>query len=88
MNECNDSLGTAKVLSTLVDNSSYWHNELDQTDINKTGIVTHNGLYLYTIMLFRLRNAPATSQRATDITLFPVKWQHALVYLNDVFIFS
>ena len=39
-------------------------------------------------MPFGLKNAPATFQRALDIILARVKWQFALVYLDDVIIYS
>ena len=39
-------------------------------------------------MPFGLKNAPATFQRAIDIILSRVKWQYALVYLDDVIIYS
>lgn len=38
-------------------------------------------------MLFGSKNAPATFQRSMDISLEPVKWQHALVYSDKVVIF-
>ena len=39
-------------------------------------------------MPFGLMNAPGTIQRAADIILASVKWQHALVYLDDVIVYS
>ena len=39
-------------------------------------------------MQFGLMNAPGIFQRAADILLASVKWQHALVYLDDVIIYS
>lgn len=35
-----------------------------------------------------LKNAPETFQRDIDIILSKVRWQFALVYLDDVIIFS
>ena len=39
-------------------------------------------------MPFGLKNVPATFQRAVDIILSWVRWQHALVYLDDVIFYS
>lgn len=39
-------------------------------------------------MRFGLKNAPATSQRATDVIVLSVKWQLALVYLDYIVVFS
>lgn len=39
-------------------------------------------------MLFRLKNATETFQRATNALLSSVKWQSALIYLCDIVVFS
>lgn len=39
-------------------------------------------------MLFELRNALGTIERTMDVILAAVKWQYALVYLDDIFLFS
>ena len=39
-------------------------------------------------MPFGLKNAPATFQRAMDVILASVNWKYALVYLDDIVIFS
>lgn len=56
--------------------------------MDKTSFVTHNGLCRYNRMPFGLKNAPATFQRAMDVILATVKWQFALVYIDDVLSFS
>lgn len=88
MNECIDSLVSTKAFPTLDANSSYKRTELNQAGLLKTAIFTHNGLYRNTRMPFGLKNAHAMFQRAIIIILAPVKWQHFLVYLEDVAIFS
>lgn len=87
MNECINGPETANVFSTLDANSGYWQIELDENNIYKTVFVTHNKLYRYTCMSFGLKNTSATFQRAMNTILAPVKWQDALVYIYDVFIF-
>lgn len=88
MNECIDSHVNANVLSTLDVNSGYWQIDLDENDMNKTAFVTHTGLYRYLRMPFGLRNAHATFRRAIDIILAPVKWRHALIYIDDADVLS
>ena len=39
-------------------------------------------------MPFGLKNAPSTFQRAMDIILAPAKWPFAIVYLDNIIIFS
>ena len=46
------------------------------------------GTYRHLRMLFGLKGAPATFQRALDIILSRVLWQVCLVYLDDVIVFS
>lgn len=88
MDECLDSLGTAKVFSTLDANSGYWQMAVAEDSIDKTAFVSHSGFYEWTRMPFGLTNAPATFQRALDLILAGYKWHTCLVYLDDIIIFS
>lgn len=88
MNEFIDSLDKARVFPTLDANSGYWQIDIDRKDIDKTAFVTHHGLFKYTRMPFGLKNAPVTFQCTMDIIPASVKWQHALVYLDDIHILS
>lgn len=86
--ECIDRLQTANEFSPLHANSSYLQIELDENDMGRTAFLAHNELYKYTRMQSSLKKAPAISQHGMEVILAPVKWQHALLYINDVFIFS
>lgn len=88
MNECIDSLESTEAFSTMDANNGYWKIKLYKTDMNKTAFVNHSGFYPYTSMPSWLENAPAKFQRAMDIILAPVKWQHTLVYLHNVVLSS
>ena len=88
MDECIDSLGDARVFTTLDALSGYWQIDIADEDRDKTAFTSHHGLYRYTRMPFGLRNAPATFQRAIDIILSRVKWRTALVYLDDIIVYS
>jgi RNase H-like domain found in reverse transcriptase/Reverse transcriptase (RNA-dependent DNA polymerase)/Integrase zinc binding domain/Integrase core domain/Chromo (CHRromatin Organisation MOdifier) domain/Retroviral aspartyl protease len=88
MDECIDSLGEARVFSTLDCNSGYWQIPVDPADRAKTTFTSHEGLYWFLRMPFGLRNAPATFQRFVDITLAGLTWKTCLVYLDDIIIFS
>jgi hypothetical protein len=88
MDECIDSLGDAKVFSTLDCNSGYWQIPVDPADRAKTTFTSHEGLYWFLRMPFGLRNAPATFQRFVDITLSGLTWKVCLVYLDDIIVFS
>jgi hypothetical protein len=88
MDECIDSLGDAKIFSTLDCNSGYWQIPVHPEDRAKTTFTSHEGLYWFLRMPFGLRNAPATFQRFVDITLAGLTWKVCLVYLDDIIVFS
>ena len=88
MHECIDSLGDATVFTTLDCTSGYWQVEIAERDRDKTTLASHSGLYRFLSMPVGLKNAPATFQRAVNIILSCVKWETALVYLDDVIVYS
>ncbi|KAE8183799.1 hypothetical protein CF328_g8068, partial [Tilletia controversa] len=49
----------------------------------KTAFVCHRGLYQYKRVPFGLRNAPAVFQRMMDNVLGNLRWQQAVVYIDD-----
>ena len=88
MDECIDCLGDAPVFTTLDCNSWDWQVEIAQEDRDKTTFASHCGLFRFISMPFGLNNAPAAFQRAVDFILPWVKWETALVYLDDFIIYS
>ena len=88
MDECIDSLGDAKIFSTLDCNSGYWQVPIHPEDKEKTTFTSHAGTYCFNRMPFGLMNAPATFQRTLDVLLNKYNWKSCLVYLDDVIIFS
>ncbi len=69
MDECIDSLGSAKIFSTLDCNSGYWQIPIAEKDRDKTAFVCHSGLYCFRRMPFGLTNAPAPFLPTLDILL-------------------
>ena len=88
MEDCLDSLGDAKVFTSLDCTAGYWHVPLLPADRDKTAFTTHAEIFHCLSIPFGLTNAPATFQRALSIILSGLKWQLRLVYLDDVIIFS
>ena len=88
MDECIDSLGDAEIFTSLDANSGYWQIEMDAATKDRSAFVSHHGMYQFVRMPFGLRNAPATFQRAIDFILADAKWQFAIVYIDDIIIFS
>jgi Reverse transcriptase (RNA-dependent DNA polymerase) len=87
LDDCIDSLGEARVFSTLDANSGYWQIKVAEESKDKTAFTCHRGLYRFTRMPFGLCNAPATFQRAVDVILATVRWQCAITYLDDIIVY-
>jgi hypothetical protein len=83
-----DCLHGAKYFTNLDFADGYHQIQIDEGDREKTAFRTHLGHFQYKVMPFGLCNAPATFQAAMDEMLSPFLMKHALVYLDDVVIYS
>ena len=83
-----DTLGTAKVFSTLDLKSGYHQIRLQDSDIPKTAFNTPFGHFEYTVMPFGLTNAPPVFQNYMNDVLRPFIGEFCLVYLDDIIVFS
>ena len=88
ISESLEALGGAKFFSSLDLVLGYWQVEIDPVSREKTAFVTHAGLYEYTTMPFGFGNAPGTFQRLMECVLRGLHWQTALIYLDDVLVYS
>lgn len=88
MDELIDSLGNAKLFSTLDANREYWKIEIYTKDRDNTDFTPHHGIYRFIWMPFGLKKALETFQGAMDVILESVKWQFESVYLDDMVVFS
>ena len=61
---------------------------VDEEDKEKTAFTTRHGTYEFNVVSFGLTNAPALFQRAMNETLEDVLWKFALVYIDDIIIYS
>ena len=83
-----DALRGSMYFSTLDLYSGYWQVEMDQRDIDKIAFVTRQGLFRFTVMLFRLCNAPATFERLMELVLKDLNWKICLIYLDDIIVYG
>ncbi len=88
MSEVLDSLGNAKYFSSMDLTSGYWNIKIREEDVPKTAFVTFEGMYKFLRVPFGLSTAPATFQRAMQHALSGLTPHLALVYLDDVLVFS
>ena len=83
-----DTLNGSKFFSSLDFAAGYWQIRVNEPDIPKTAFVTKSGLYEFIRMPFGLCNAPSTFQRAMDVLLAGLNWKTALIYIDDILVYS
>ncbi|OWZ16768.1 hypothetical protein PHMEG_0009390 [Phytophthora megakarya] len=83
-----ESLGGARLFTTLDLKAGYWQIRVAKEDRDKTAFTTKRGLYRFKRMPFGLTNAPATFQRLMNGVLRGLTWLTCLVYLDDIIIFT
>lgn len=72
---------------TLDASAGYWQIEMLENANDKTDFVTNHGQSWSKQMLYALKNASATSKRATGNILLTMEREYALVYSGNVVVF-
>ena len=90
MEDIFDTLGesNATVFSTLDMQSGYWQQKLDQASAHKSAFICHEGLFQYKRVPFGLQGSPGAFMRVMTEVLRDLNWKTALVYMDDILIFS
>ena len=83
-----DDLGKAKWFSKIDLKSGYYGIKMDGDSIEKTAFVTPDGLYEYLCCPMGLATSPATFQRLMNIIFREQLGKSALVYLDDIVVYS
>ena len=83
-----DALHGKSVFSILDAAHGYHQLPIAGDDRWKTAFLTHRGLYQYKRMSFGLKNAPLQFQSFMDSVLGSLRWTSALVYIDDILVFS
>lgn len=83
-----DTLKGATIFLALDAVKGYHQLDVHEDDRWKTAFVCHRGLFQYRRVPFGLKGAPAHFQRFMDGLLGQLRWQSAMVYLDDVVVYS
>ena len=83
-----DALAGARYFSTIDLASGYHQIAMHPDDQHKTAFTTPFGLFEYTRMPFGLTSAPATFQRLMQRVMSDFLFEHLLVYLDDLLVYS
>ena len=83
-----DALAGARFFSSIDFASGYHQIAMDPNDQSKTAFTTPFGLFEYTRMPFGLTSAPATFQRLMQRVMSDFLFEHMLVYLDDLLVYS
>lgn len=83
-----DALAGAKIYSVMDAVKGYHQVEIHPDDRFKTAFTCHRGLYQYKRVPFGLKNAPAFFQRFMDGLLGSLRWNCAMVYIDDIIVYS
>ena len=79
-----DSTAECDLLCFLDAFSGYHQIKMAAEDVEKTAFLTPCGVYCYTCMSLRLRNADATFQRLMHIALGQQLGRNIEAYVNDI----
>ena len=86
-----ETMASGKIWSTLDLTSGYHQVRLATEDREKTAFAIpgiKGGLYQWKVMPFGLKGAPATFQRLMDMVFRPVIGEFAVVYIDDIRVYS
>ncbi len=83
-----DVLGGSKYYSSVDMCSGYWQIPLKPESQKYTQFMCSLGLFSFKVLPFGIANATSIFSRFMDRVLGKLKWQCALVYVDDILIFS
>ena len=84
IDECLGCLNGSQFFSTMDFASGYWQVALNPDDREKTGFLTHQGLFEWIVIPVGLCNASTTCARLMEQCLSDIVWNKCLVHLGNI----
>ena len=82
-----DMLSNSQLYSTLDMACGYWQLSLSEKDREKTSFAVPGiGIFMFKVMCFGLKNAPASFSRLMEVVLRQLQFDKCLVYLDDIIV--
>ena len=78
----------AQYYSSLDLRAGFWQIPLSDEAKPKTGFITHQGVYQFRKIPFGLNSSPAAFTMVMTEVLRDLNWKFALVYIDDILVFS
>jgi len=88
IDNCLDALSGSCWFSTIDLRSGFWQVAQDPKDADKTTFITRQGSFKFRVLPLGLQGSPGLFQRVMDLILSGMTWKTALVYLDDIIVFS
>ena len=82
------ALSGARYFSSLDLAKGFWQIRIDEASKEKTAFTTCYGLFQFARLPMGLATAPGAFQEAMSAVLAGLNWVHAMVYLDDVLIYT
>ena len=88
INDVLDSMGGAKVFSTLDLKQGFWNIPVAEDSKEKTAFITHKGLFQFKTMPYGACNSSAVFQRTMNMVLAKYIGDFVQVFVDDIIVFS
>jgi hypothetical protein len=88
VDELLDSIGGAKIFSTMDAANGFWQVPLTKDAQEKSGFVTKYGTFTFAVLAFGMCNGPSSYQKAMTNILGDYIGDFVLVFIDDIIVYS
>ena len=88
MEDMFDTLGGNQYFTSFDATTMFWQLPLREKDRHKSAFMTPQGLFEFTRVPMGMKGSAAACQRIMNAVLHGLSWKIALVYIDDIIVFS